>query len=160
METMHSDERVFHAHLDRGAFQSGVDRGRWRLVSIHWPHAVIAVNAAERSNAPTEYAFRFELSDYPTSLPTAQPWDEDKSSPLLRAYWPGGNGRIPPAFNPDWKGGSCLYLPCDRYSMEGHEPWRQQHPEMIWDPSKDITHYLRIIYDLLHSEDYTGVRSA
>ena len=153
-------EKVFRAHLERGPFQSGVDRGRWRLVSVTWPYSVIAINAAQRPNMPLEYAFRFELGNYPITAPTAQPWDESANAPLRRASWPGGTGRIPYAFNPDWKGGSCLYLPCDRYSIEGHDPWRTQYPEMIWDPKGDITQYLRIIHDLLHSENYTGLRGA
>lgn len=155
---MRPDEQVFHAHLAGGPFQSGVDRGRWRLVSVNWPHAVIAVSAAARANAPAEYAFRFELSNYPVTPPTAQLWDEAAQTQLPDRRWPGGGGRIAHAFNPGWKGGTCLYLPCDRHSIEGHDGWRTQHPEMIWSPAGDITQYLKIIYDLLHSEDYTGLR--
>lgn len=155
---MRPDEQVFHAHLAGGPFQSGVDRGRWRLVLVNWPHAVIAVSAAARANAPAEYAFRFELSNYPVTPPTAQPWDEAGQSPLPAQRWPGGRERVAYAFNPGWKDGTCLYLPCDRHSIEGHDGWRTQHPEMIWSPAGDITQYLRIIYDLLHSEDYTGLR--
>ena len=159
-KTTTADERVFWAHLERGPFQSGVDRGRWHLVSVNWPCAVITVAAAERPNAPDEYAFRFELTNYPSSPPTAQLWDTVRSAPLDHSRWPGGRGRIPPAFNPAWKGGTCPYLPCDRHSIEGHDAWRSQYPEMIWSPSGDITQYLRILYDLLTSEDYTGLRSA
>ncbi len=101
------DERVFHSHLENGPFQSGVDRGRWRLVSVNWPYAIIAVKAAARPNAPGEYAFRFELNNYPNLPPTAQPWDAERNSPLVHASWPGGVGRITPAFNPGWKGGAA-----------------------------------------------------
>jgi hypothetical protein len=153
-------EKVFRAHLEKGPFQSGVDRGRWELVSVTWPHSVISVSAAERAGAPSEYSFRFDLSNYPASAPTAQPWNATGNAPLQRANWPGGRGRIQHAFNPDWKGGSCLYLPCDRCAIEGHDPWRVQHSEMIWNPKGDITQYLRIIHDLLDSEDYTGLRGA
>lgn len=159
-ETIRPDERVFRAHLDRGPFQSGLDRGRWRLISINWPYAVIAISAAKREKGPDEYVFRFELSNYPSLAPTAQPWDELRGAPLEHGRWPGGGGRIQYAFNPGWKAGQCLYLPCDRLSIEGHEVWKGLHPEMIWSPSGDITQYLRIIYDLLNSEDYTGPRSA
>jgi hypothetical protein len=98
MEAAGPDERVFRAHLEKGTFQSGVDRGRWRLASVNWPYSVIAVSAAERENAPAEYAFRFELANYPTVPPTAQPWDSDMSGMLVRHCWPGGRGRIPLAF--------------------------------------------------------------
>jgi hypothetical protein len=158
--TMSLDEKVFRAHLERGPFQSGVDRGRWRLITVDWPHAVIAVRAAERVNGPAEYSFRFLLNDYPQTPPTAQPWKAEQGAALNFAHWPGGRSRVPLAFNPGWKNGVCLYLPCDREAIIGHDPWRTQHPEMIWSPAGDITQYLRIVYDLLNSEDYTGCRQA
>ncbi len=157
---MEPDEWVFRAHLEAGPFQSGVDRGRWRLLAIAWPHAVIAVRAAARTGGPAEYALRFECANYPQTPPTAQPWDPDCNAPLGHARWPGGRARLPLAFNPSWKGGQCLYLPCDRHSIDGHDGWRNQHPAMIWSPAGDITQYLRIVYDLLNSSDYTGLRGA
>lgn len=160
MATLTPDERVFREHLEAGPFQSGVDRGRWRLDSINWSHTVIAVSAAPRPNAPDEFFFRFELSNYPAAPSTAQPWNAETSAPLEANKWAAGGGRVLLAFNPEWKGGSCLYLPCDRQSIEGHEIWIQQHPEMIWSPDGDITQYLRIIYDLINSKDYTGIRSS
>lgn len=153
-------ESVLRAHLEAGPFQSGVDRGRWRLVVLDWPHVVIAVTAAPRPGAPMEYAFRFECTGYPQVPPTAQPWSEVLKGGLPPAQWPGGRSRVPFAFNPSWKGGQCLYLPCDRLSIEGHDPWRTQHPSLIWSPRRDITQYLAVIYELLNSSDYTGLRSA
>ena len=152
------DEQVFRDHLKAGPFQSGVDRRRWRLLSIKWPHALITIQAAERVGAPPEYAFRFECTNYPQSPPTAQPWDPDGNTALPPGRWPNGVRRVPLAFNPGWKGGQCLYLPCDRVSIEGHDTWRTQHPSMIWSSASDITHYLRIVHDLLNSSDYSGPR--
>ena len=154
------DEQVFRAHVEAGPFQSGFDRGRWRLLALDWPYAVIAVQAAKRVNGPAEYALRFECTDYPQSPPTAQPWDIERDAPLPSACWPFGNERVSLAFNPGWKGGQCLYLPCDRLSIEGHDIWRSQHPSMIWSPAGDITQYLRIIHDLLTSSDYSGICGA
>lgn len=153
-------ETVLRAHLEAGPFQSGVDRGRWRLLAVNWPHAILAVTAAERPAAPCEYAFRFECTGYPQTPPTAQPWSEANNAPLPPARWPGGRSRIPLAFNPGWKSGQCLYLPCDRLAIEGHDPWRTQHPSLIWSPLRDITQYLQVIYELLHSSDYSGLRSS
>lgn len=156
---MSPDERAFLAHLEMGPFQSGVDRGRWRLISIDWPLAIIAVSAAPRPDGPAEYAFRFECSDYPRSAPSAQPWDPERNAPLPAQRWPTGRGRVPAAFRTDWHEGQYLYLPCDRLSIVGHESWRNDHPSMIWSPSGDITQYLGIIHELLNSSDYTGPRS-
>ena len=158
--SMGIDEQVFRAHLVAGPFQSGFDRGRWRLLALNWPHALIAIQAAERIDGPAEYALRFECTNYPQTPPTAQPWDTERDAPLPSARWPSGTNRVPLAFNSGWKNGQCLYLPCDRLSIEGHDPWRSQHPSMIWSPASDITQYLRIVHDLLTSSDYSGTCSA
>ncbi len=154
------DEQVFRKHIEEGPFQNGVDRGRWRLISIAWPQAIIAVSAAARQNSPNEYFLRFELTNYPQVAPTAQPWNIERQTPLQQNHWPGGRSRIPAAFNPSWKNGQCLYLPCDRLSIEGHEDWKSKYLDMLWSPSGDITQYIRIVYDLLNSTDYTGIRSS
>lgn len=154
------DERVFRHHIDQGPFQSGVERGYWRLIQVAWPHVLIGVRAAPREQASDELVLRFECSDYPRAAPTAQPWDPAAERPLAFADWPTGRSRVVLAFNPGWKSGQCLYLPCDRLSFDGHDPWRTQHPEMIWSPDGDITQYLRIVHDLLTSSDYTGRRGA
>jgi len=156
---MKPDEQVFRTDIAKGPFVSGEDRGRWRLISIEWPYSVISVRAAARKGAPGEYAFRFELTDYPRTPPTAQPWDLGTGGALAGSKWPTGIHRVPLAFNPAWKGGQCLYLPCDRQSIEGHDAWRTQHPEMIWSTSGDITQYLRVIHDYINSSDYTGIRA-
>lgn len=153
-----ADERVFRAHLEDGPFLSGVDRGRWRPVSVNWPFAVIAVSAAPRAGVPGEYAFRFELTNYPQCAPAARLWDAARDAPLEFKNYPTGRHRAQMAFRIDWNNGQALYLPCDRIAIQGHEAWRTQHPSMIWSSADDITKYLRIIYDLLNSNDYTGVR--
>lgn len=150
------DEAVFRSHLAGGSFLLGVASERWRLISISWPYAVIGVRAADR----VEYALRFHCQNYPQTPVTAQPWDAERNTPLAPAHWPAGTSRVPMAFNPGWKNGSCLYLPCDRQSIEGHENWYQQHPSLIWDPVLGIVHYLRIVHDLLNSGDYGGRRAA
>ena len=150
-------EKVFREHVSAGPFQSGKVNRRWRLLDITWPNAFIAVTAAKRDNAPLEYVFRFDCSDYPATGPTAQPWDWERQSPLSHNKWPGGSDEVQRAFNPNWND-QALYLPCDRLALPGHDSWRTQHPGMIWSRDKDITFYLRFIYDLLHSSTYSGVR--
>lgn len=154
------DELVFRSHIQGGAFLAGVDGRRWRLISIDWPHALIGVNARQREEWPSEYVFRFECSNYPQAAVTAQPWDLDQKLPLDAKRWPGGKSRIPSVFRPDWKGGQCLYLPCDRISVEGHNDWPTRYPHLIWKATSDITLYLEELYDLLNSSDYTGPRGS
>jgi hypothetical protein len=151
------DEQVFTQHITDGPFQAGVDRRHWRLISVEWPYAIIAVSAAPRPGGPAEFYFRFELSNYPQVAPTAQPWNVATQSPLPAAQWPAGPRRVSSVFRPDWKGGQCLYLPCDRVSMQGHDGWRAAHPHLLWQANHDITLYLEAIYDLVNCSDYSGV---
>jgi len=151
------DERQFRADLQGGAFLRGVARGRWRLVKTAWPHAIIAVAAAERAASPTEFGFRFELTNYPQDAPTAQPWDVVGDRPLEPTRWPTGRSRVIAAFNPGVNA-KAIYIPCDRVAIQGHDAWRAQHVSMIWSPAGDITQYLRVLHELLNSGDYTGAR--
>lgn len=155
-ELVQLEERVFLAHLAGARFRSGVAAKRWRHISTAWPHAVFAVTARDG----LEYGLRFELSDYPRSPATAQPWDIERDAPLEASCWPTGHSRVPLAFNPGWQSGRCLYLPCDRLSIEGHPNWLHEHPSLIWDPALGVVHYLRIVHDLLNSGDYGGRRAA
>ena len=70
---------------------------------------------------PQEYGFRFECSGYRQTPATAQPWDSDANIPLPAPRWPTGNGVVKSVFRPEWKQGQCLYLPCDRMAIEGHD---------------------------------------
>ena len=146
------DEQILRLHLGSGRFRSGTATGWWRLVSLNWPHAVIGIKAGDG----VEYGFRFHCADYPRTAVTAQPWDIEKDTPLAHNQWPTGGPRISGAFNPGWKSGTCLYLPCDRESIEGHESWRHEHPALLWDPKKGICKYLGIVHELLNSSDYGG----
>jgi len=158
LPTMSPDERVFRAHIASGTFQRGVVGGRWRILSIEWPHALIAVAAATRKNGFPELFLRFDLTNYPGAAPTATLWDAERNRPLDPVLWPTGPSRVDKAFNPSWNP-QALYLPCDRLALPGHDAWRTQHPSMIWSPTGDITQYLRIVHDLLNSSDYQGARS-
>jgi hypothetical protein len=147
------DERAFRADVDAPSFRLGTVDGRWRLISTDWPYALIAVTAADSR----EYVLRFNCSGFPATPPTAGPWDPDRKAPLAPHLWPRSRrGRIGAVFRQDWKGGSALYLPCDREAIPGHENWRTQMPSKIWRPDIGIVHYLELVHDLLNSPDYEG----
>lgn len=155
------DHQIFLRHSEEAAFQIGCDRGKWRLLQpILWPQVFIALNAPARPNSPSEWVFRFDLTQYPRQAPTAGLWDVARDTWLAAAHWPFGSERFSLAFNPTWKNGQAIYLPCDRQSLEGHDHWRTQHPHLIWTPDKDLTFYLEIIHDYFHSRFYEGTRPA
>lgn len=154
------DRLLLEQDLAAPEFRCGEIEGRWRHVGTSWPHAIIAVAAEARPNSPNEYGFRFECSGYRQTPVTAQPWDLGDNAPLAFGRWPTGKSILPSIFRPDWKGGQCLYLPCDRISIEGHENWRNEHPSRIWQPQRGILCYLEQVHDLLNQDDYTGVAAA
>jgi hypothetical protein len=150
------DEKIFRAHIAAPVFQLGVETGRWRLVSVAWPNALIAVRAATRENCPGEFALRFDLTNYPAAAPTATPWDPAADSMLPAHLRPRGS-RVGMAFRSDWETGRALYIPCDRIALDGHGNWPNQYRLWTWDAGKDITFYLRLVHRLLNDEDYVGV---
>jgi hypothetical protein len=145
------DERAFAADVAKPAFRLAVAEGRWRILRIEWPFVFIAVTAKDGQ----VYNFRFNCEGYPQTLPTGGPWDMDKNAVLAADKWPKGKGgRVTAVFKPDWKGGTALYLPCDRLSIEGHDNWRTEIPSKIWRPSEGIIQYLELVHELLNSHDY------
>lgn len=155
---MPPDRALLERDLLAAEFRCGEIEGRWRHVETSWPHVVIAVSAAPRTNAPAEYGFRFECSGYRQVAVTGGPWDLAVRAQLAPQRWPTGRSILPSIFRPEWKNGECLYLPCDRRSMEGHGNWSAVHPARLWDPRRGIQCYLEQLHDLLNSSDYTGVR--
>ena len=154
------DRLLLEHDLAAPEFRCGEIEGRWRRGTMTWPYLNGAVAAERRPGAPDEYGFRFECSGYRDTPVTARPWDvaEDTALPFHR--WPAGKFIIPSIFRPEWKDGHCLYLPCDRLSIEGHDNWRSDHPSRLWQPQRGLVCYLEQLYDLFHQADYSGIRGA
>ena len=118
---------------------------------MNWPHADIAVRARDGHY----FTLRFECANYPVGLPTACLWDLERAARLAVDRWPKSHGgRVAAVFNPSWKDGTALYLPCDREAIAGHDAWLTTLPELIWRSSEGIVQYLEIVYELLNSYDY------
>lgn len=150
---MTPDERAFQADLEKGGFRLGQAEGRWHLYGVNWPFALIGVTATDGH----ECVLRFNCSGYPQTPPTAGPWDVTRSTILAFDRWPRSKGgRVSAVFNPNWKGGTALYLPCDREAIGGHENWRTEMPSKIWNPTTGIVHYLELVHELLNCRDYTS----
>jgi hypothetical protein len=148
---MAPDEKALRADVAKAAFRAGVADKRWRLIAIAWPYVFIAVTAKDGR----EYVLRFDCTGFPASAPTAGPWDMTRNTVLAPDLWPQSRGeRLGAVFNPNWKGGTALYLPCDRESIAGHEQWRTQMPSKIWRPSAGLVQYLELVHELLHCRDY------
>jgi len=147
---MTPDERALMADLAKASFRLGVAEKRWALLGITWPHVHISVTARDGRR----FVLRFDCAGYPNA-PTARLWDMARDAAPLEQDWPqSGGGRMGAVFRRDWKGGTALYLPCDRESIAGHDNWRIEMPSKIWRPSVGITQYLELVHELLNSNDY------
>lgn len=76
------------------------------------------------------------------------------------AQWPTGPSIVSSVFRPEWKQGQCLYLLCDRMSIEGHDNWRNEHPSRLWQLDRGIICYLEQLNGLFFDSDYSGIRGA
>jgi hypothetical protein len=146
------DERAFRADIGKPACLFAIAQDRWRVIKIAWPFVFFAVAAADGR----EFVLRLDCSDYPHEAPTGGLWDPVSDAVLPFDRWPRSNGgRVGAVFRPDWKGGTALYLPCDRQSA-GQNHWRHQLPEQIWQPAAGISQYLELVSELLTSADYAA----
>lgn len=150
------DERAVREHLRSPRFQHGLDDGRWRLISLDWPQALVAVSAAIREGAPNEFVLRFELTGYPQAGPTAGLWDSSSASYLGNGGRPKGD-RASMVFRGDWEGGRALYAPWDRLALNSHPDWAQRHPSHAWNNQRDLAFYLANVFEVLNADDYLGI---
>lgn len=142
------DEQACEAHLRSGRFLAGASKGRWRLVQVQWPQVYIEVGARDGRR----FTLRFECAGYPEVAPTATLWDLDEQQQLPAGLWPHG-GRVSQVFNPAWKAGAALYLPCDRESIIGHANWLTEHPWLIWNPARGLLQYVEAVCEVLQSHE-------
>lgn len=150
-------QQLLEQDLAKPDIRCGEGEGRWRHIATCWPHVVFAVAAPLRPASPTEFGFRFECSGYRQIAVIGQPWDLSADAPLPRVQWPTGRSIVSSVFRPDWKQGHCLYIPCDRMSIEGHPNWLSEHPARLWQPARGIICYLEQIHELFNQSDYSGV---
>ena len=142
------DEENLRKDLMSPRFLSGEDRGRWKLRELRWPYLFVDLVATKLQQ---NYTLRLNCTNYPSDSPTGGFWDMENERVLAAGSWPRGSSRVGQALNPSWQGGTALYIPCDRVSMAGHDPWRTQYPQQLWNSERGITMYLEIVHELLEA---------
>jgi hypothetical protein len=149
---MNPDEKLFFEHLDNIEFQLGVQDLNWGIYNENkeWPYKVLWIKSKIMINTCERIDLLFDLDKYPSEAPTSCPWDIQKDTKLIDSEWPKGNQSINTAFNPKWKSGVALYIPCDRVATNIHGNWKEDYPDIWWTPDKTITHYIKTVYRLLN----------
>jgi hypothetical protein len=145
---MSEASELLRAHLLSGRFRAGELRGRWKVLEFAWPHVIAEVVARDGRRL----VLRFDCTGYPEQPPTAMPWDCRTGAMLSSTKWPRG-GRVSQVFNPGWKNGTALYLPCDRESIAGHPNWHSEYPWLIWKPERGLAQYVEAVHELLQSHE-------
>lgn len=145
------DHAKLLAHLDQAPFALGEMNGHWHLRNISWPFVFIDI----RANDNRIFTLRLQCDGYP-NLPTGAFWDPTNNSWLPANLWPKAGGRFGTALRTDWQHGTALYIPCDRMSIAGHEPWRQLYPAWCWDPGIGIARYLEVVWTLLNGDGHVA----
>lgn len=136
------NETIFRKHLQRSRFQAGIDKRLWRLASINWPYAVIALRV-ERKDAVREQCVRFRLDTYPAAAPTIELWDQEHQRVIRCWEWPAWFIEFVAGAYPN-----LVVLDPLPYSTEVLElslsiaALRKQNVGNIWNPGADITQCL------------------
>lgn len=139
---------ILNSHLHSGRFVAGVVSGRWSLIDFSWPFVQIGIRAVDGR----QFVLRFDCTGYPDQAPTARLWDTQIQQPLAFPRWPKG-GRVGQMFNPGWKDGAAVYIPCDRQAIEGHNNWFAEYPWLIWNPERGLVQYIQAVHETLQSSE-------
>jgi hypothetical protein len=110
-EPVAPDQRTFRRDVEGDRFRVGEADGRWRLMRVEWPMALMAVQAAARPDAPNEFVLRFDLTGYPGDAPTGAPWDLGAYQLLPEMQRPKGE-RVGRVFRTDWEEGRACSGGC------------------------------------------------
>jgi len=145
------DEAALRRHLADPMYQAGERSGRYRLVHLNFPLAFFIVAAPLHADGPSGFLFRIDCTNYPIEAPSAQPWHGTAWRALSGSERPrSSQGGLLIAFS-EW--GPCLYHPMDRL---GRPHWPDQHSDLVWKDSLEITDFLEMIHGLLHDPKYAG----
>lgn len=152
---MSADLLLFNKHVEEASFQMGIDQGMWGIADEN-PHpltspssVIIWIHAHKLPDGSNRLYLKFDITNYPSSAPTACPWNTESKSRLTNELWPKGSSRVTAVFNPNWNP-NALYTPCDRLAMAGHDPWKPIFPHLWWRSDFKIDVYLNHIHGLLN----------
>ena len=147
-----ADKAAILAYFKTATFLSGEENGRWGLLAVDWPAVYIDLQARDGQ----KFTLRLTCDGYPAQAPTGAFWDYQQMTYLPATRWPRAGVHRGQALKADWQGGTALYIPCDRQSINGHDQWRQLYPAWLWDQTVGLTRYLNVVSELLNGDDYVG----
>jgi len=148
--TIGPDQLQLESDMRTQAFVGGLSKKAWRVVSLQWPHLLVAVRARD----DREFAFWLECRNYPQSAPRGELWDLENNCLLDESKWPrSGN-----AFRPEVKSSVAngIYMGCDRLGLQyGNQGWINSSPNQVWTPERKINFYLEQVHAKLNCSGYS-----
>jgi hypothetical protein len=136
------------ADIAEPAFASGLEDGRWRILSFNFPILNFAIAATEPDGKASEYGFRAELSNFPSAAPHVRIWDQDANSALPAERRPKGGGRVEKTFQV-WSD-DTVYRPWER-NTGPHNNIATTLPHLAWRPSCHLSFIFEDLHAILNS---------
>jgi hypothetical protein len=133
-------------------FRVGALRGHWRAVTYTFPVLLVCVASVAASGVARSFAFRFELTGFPSAAPEVRIWDLATQAPLAVQLRPRGSARVTESFK-DWQYGT-VYRPWDRHAG-AHNHWASTYRELAWHAARDLAFVLEDLHGLLTSNAAT-----
>lgn len=148
---MGPDEERLRADLGGARFKIGAHRGKWALEELRFPLMFIRIATPPRPGSPDWLLLNLNCEGYPAQGPTAQLWDGRTDTALPQPLRPHDAAGVMIEFK-DWS--CCLYHPIDR---KARTHWDLGlHPDQLWRPDSDITHFLETVHAILDHPSYLG----
>jgi len=134
--------------LEEPSLVSGIELGRWRIISFNFPILDFTISATELDGKASEYGFRAELTNYPAQAPMVHIWDHESAALLADHQRPRGGERVKKTFQ-RW-GSETVYRPWER--MTGpHNNNASASPHLAWNPERSLTFIFEDLYEILNS---------
>lgn len=156
-------QQEFQRDLLSFRFREGELKGDWGLAEgapAPWPHALLWIRTAERDSRTVRFYFRFDLTGYPKSAPSACLWNIDKGEVLDESKRPrDSSGAVLIEFRMPWNGYHALYVPWDRGGIQSHPDWTKTYPGRIWREGCTICDFLDWTWELLNADTYAGIKA-
>src|SRR5579871_5186321 len=137
---MSGDHATLLRHLRRTSFLAGIEEGRWRALSLSFPHLDVRVWGIGLIDRTHTMDFRLECRGFPAVGPFIERWDVEHGNrpppPDARTAAPSVVDALKEWKDPHSYGG--IYRPWQR-GAAAHNNWANLRPDLAWHPKRDLT---------------------
>lgn len=149
-------QATLSVQMDKVAFVSAVDEGRWQVLALSWPYLYVRVRAMAGSGGSTcQHDFRLECAGFPDPGPYVERWAfaEDPTHGVRPAAPTTGSPGFVDAMK-EWGGGGNeggIYRAWNR-GAANHNDWAKKRPDEAWHRGRQITFIMEQLYALVSEQ--------